>query len=169
MTSGPGSLPRGLRRSICLAPVCLALSATPAHLAPARRAASAPRTQPASFDVFETSIPDLQAALSSGKITSRQLVQAYLARIAAYDQAGPRLNAIVTLNPRALAEADALDRERRTKGPRGPLHGVPLLVKDNYDTAEMPTAGGTLAPATPQPPPPPFPLHPLPAPPPHHP
>jgi amidase len=151
MTSDPGSPLRALRRSVCLAPLCLALSATPAHLAPVRRAPAAPQAQSASFDIFEASITDLQDALSSGKVTSRQLVQAYLARIAAYDQAGPRLNAIVALNPHALAEADALDRERRTKGPRGPLHGVPLLVKDNYDTAEMPTAGGTLALATSQP------------------
>ncbi|RAK58408.1 amidase [Phenylobacterium hankyongense] len=148
MSYGPGSFKRALKRSICLAPLCLALSATPAQLAPAHTP-GAPSA--GTFDVFETSIPDLQAALSSGKVTSRQLVEAYLARIAAYDQAGPRLNAIVTLNPHALAEADALDRERRTKGPRGPLHGVPLLVKDNYDTAEMPTAGGTLALANSQP------------------
>ncbi len=103
------------------------------------------------FDVAERSIDDLQAALGIGKVTSRQLVAAYLARIAAYDQRGPRLNSIVTLNSRALAEADALDRERTAKGPRGPLHGIPVLVKDNYNTADMPTSGGTLALATLQP------------------
>ncbi|WP_235927565.1 amidase family protein [Sandarakinorhabdus rubra] len=96
-------------------------------------------------EVAEASIPDLQAALAAGTLTSRQLVAAYLARINAYDQSGPRLNSLVTLNPAALAEADALDRERATKGPRGPLHGIPVLVKDNYDTQGMPTAGGTLA------------------------
>jgi Asp-tRNA(Asn)/Glu-tRNA(Gln) amidotransferase A subunit family amidase len=119
-----------------------------APVAPARAAAARHHHAPAAFDVFEASIPDIQAALADGRVTSRELVQAYLARIAAYDQRGPRLNAVVRLNPQALAEADALDRERRLKGPRGPLHGVPLLVKDNYDTAEMATSGGTLALAT---------------------
>ncbi|WP_156255323.1 amidase, partial [Sandarakinorhabdus oryzae] len=102
-------------------------------------------------EVAEASILDLQAALSTGKLTSRQLVTAYLARIAAYDQAGPALNSIVTLNPAALAEADALDKERAAKGPRGPLHGIPVLVKDNYDTHDMPTTAGALALATLQP------------------
>ena len=113
------------------------------------------RPQPAPevelFEVFEQSILDLQAAQTSGRVSSRALVDSYLARIQAYDQAGPRLNAIVVLNPRAREEADALDRERAAKGPRGPLHGIPVLVKDNYDTAEMPTSGGTLGLATMQP------------------
>lgn len=100
------------------------------------------------FDVAEKSIVELQAEQSSGRVTSRQLVEAYLARIRAYDQVGPALNAIVTLNPNALAEADALDQERRLKGPRGPLHGIPVVVKDNYETKDMPTSGGTLALAT---------------------
>jgi len=84
-------------------------------------------------------------------VTSRGLVESYLARIQAYDQAGPRLNAIVQLNPKAREEADALDRERAAKGPRGPLHGIPVLIKDNYDTADMPTSGGALGLATLQP------------------
>lgn len=96
------------------------------------------------FEVHERSIPELQAAQTEGRVTSRQLVQSYLARIAAYDQAGPALNAVVLLNPKALDEADALDRERAARGPRGPLHGIPILVKDNYDTAGMPTSGGSL-------------------------
>jgi amidase len=82
---------------------------------------------------------------------SRGLVDSYLARIQAYDQAGPRLNAIVTFNPRARDEADALDLERVEKGVRGPLHGIPVLIKDNYDTADMPTSGGSLGLATLQP------------------
>ncbi|MDO8678062.1 MAG: amidase family protein [Acidobacteriota bacterium] len=113
------------------------------------------RPQPAPevelFEVFEQSILDLQAAQTSGRVTSRALVDSYLARIQAYDQAGPRLNAIVVLNPRAREDADALDRERAATGPRGPLHGVPVLVKDNYDTADMPTSGGALGLATMQP------------------
>jgi len=96
------------------------------------------------FEVHEKSIAELQAAQTEGRVTSRQLVQSYLARIAAYDQAGPALNAVVLLNPKALDEADALDRERAAGGPRGPLHGIPILVKDNYDTAGMPTSGGSL-------------------------
>ncbi len=103
------------------------------------------------YEVFEQSITDLQAALTDGRVTSRALVESYLARIRAYDQAGPRLNAVVLLNPRALDEADALDRERAEKGPRGPLHGIPVLVKDNYDTVGMPTSGGALGLATLQP------------------
>ena len=97
------------------------------------------------FDVTEASISDLQSALASGKLSSRQLVAAYFARIAAYDQHGPHLNSIVTLNPAALAQAEALDTERAASGPRGPLHGIPVLVKDNFDTKDMPTSGGTLA------------------------
>ena len=103
------------------------------------------------FEVHEQSIVDLQAAQTAGRVTSRGLVDSYLARIQAYDQAGPRLNSIVMLNPRAREEAEALDRERAEKGPRGPLHGIPVLIKDNYDTADMPTSGGALALATLQP------------------
>ncbi len=100
------------------------------------------------YDVFEKSITDLQAALASGEVTSHQLVEGYLARIQAYDHAGPKLNAIVTINPKALEQADALDRERTRKKLRGPLHGIPVLVKDNYETLDMPTSAGTLALAT---------------------
>ena len=112
--------------------------------------ASAAQSAPA-FDVTEKSILELQSAQSAGQTTSRKLLEAYLARIAAYDQAGPKLNTIVTLNPKALAQADALDQERKTKGPRGPLHGIPILVKDNFETRDTPTSGGTLALATFQP------------------
>lgn len=104
-----------------------------------------PSHQSANFEVLEMSIADLQEAMSEGRATSRQIVQAYLDRIAAYDQQGPALNAIITINPAALDEADRLDRERAQKGPRGPLHGIPILVKDNFATADMPTSGGTIA------------------------
>ena len=114
-----------------------------------------PRPQPPPvlefFEVHEQSILDLQGAMTSGRVTSRGLVESYLARIQAYDQAGPRLNAIVLINPRAREEADVLDRERAEKKVRGPLHGIPILIKDNYDTADMPTAGGALGLATLQP------------------
>jgi Asp-tRNA(Asn)/Glu-tRNA(Gln) amidotransferase A subunit family amidase len=86
--------------------------------------------------------------MQAGEVTSRQLVESYLARIEAYDRQGPSLNAIVAINPRARDAADALDAERRSKGPRGPLHGIPVLVKDNYETIEMPTSAGSIALAT---------------------
>jgi Asp-tRNA(Asn)/Glu-tRNA(Gln) amidotransferase A subunit family amidase len=100
------------------------------------------------FDVIEKTIPELQEAMTAGRVTSRQLVELYLARIAAYDRQGPRLNAMVVLNPNALREADALDGERASRGSRGPLHGTPILIKDNFETAGMPTAAGSLALAT---------------------
>jgi Asp-tRNA(Asn)/Glu-tRNA(Gln) amidotransferase A subunit family amidase len=124
------------------------LPAVAARSTPVRQ--SAPQVVPA-FDVTEKSIAELQAALGAGAVTSRQLVEGYLARIAAYDQAGPALNAFISLNPRALETADALDRERRERGQRGPLHGIPVVIKDNYDTADMPTTGSSIALATHQP------------------
>ena len=72
-------------------------------------------------------------------------MQAYLNRNEAFDQRGPRLNALITLNSNAIREAEALDLERSAKGPRGPLHGIPVIVKDNYSTADMQTTAGTLA------------------------
>ena len=104
------------------------------------------------FDVMEKTIAELATALDAGEITSRELVEQYLARIDAYDRQGPTLNAMITVNPNALAEADALDAERATRGTRGPLHGVPVVLKDNYDTADMPTTGGVIALATSVPP-----------------
>ena len=89
--------------------------------------------------------------MTSGQLTSEKLVQLYLARIEAYDQKGPKLNSVITLNKNALAEAKALDLERRTKGPRSPLHGVVVLAKDVFDTHDMPTTGGFKPMATSQP------------------
>jgi Asp-tRNA(Asn)/Glu-tRNA(Gln) amidotransferase A subunit family amidase len=97
------------------------------------------------FDVLEKTIPELQTAIQAGQLTSRELVSVYLARIDAYDRRGPQLNAVVALNPNALRDAEALDRERAARGPRGPLHGIPILVKDNYETVDMPTAAGSIA------------------------
>jgi Asp-tRNA(Asn)/Glu-tRNA(Gln) amidotransferase A subunit family amidase len=101
--------------------------------------------QVGAFDVMEKSIDELQRAMRAGEVTSRRLVELYLARIDAYDKQGPTLNAIVATNPRAREVADALDAERRTRGARGPLHGIPILVKDNYETIEMPTSAGSIA------------------------
>jgi len=97
------------------------------------------------FEVYEADVPGLQAAMESGAVTSAQLVDAYVARIRAFDQFGPGLNAIVYLNPRARLEAQALDEERARQGPRGPLHGIPVLLKDNFDVLGMPTTAGSVA------------------------
>jgi Asp-tRNA(Asn)/Glu-tRNA(Gln) amidotransferase A subunit family amidase len=97
------------------------------------------------FEVVERTIPELQAALQAGRVTSAGLVDRYLARIAAYDRKGPRLNAIIAVNPKARDEAAALDRERVSRGARGLLHGIPLVVKDNFDLAGMPTTAGSIA------------------------
>lgn len=123
-----------------------AVATSPAVRGQARRPAPGPVVT--AFDVMEKSIEDLQRAMQTGEVTSRQLVDIYLARIAAYDQQGPTLNAIATLNPRAREAADALDAERAGRGPRGPLHGIPIIVKDNYETVEMPTTAGSIALAT---------------------
>ena len=118
------------RRS--LAPVCLALL-----LATSLRADNVPLT--------DASIAQLQSAMTAGTLTSEKLTQLYLARIDAYEKAGPKLHAIINLNPKALDEARALDAERRAGKVRGPLHGIPVLLKDNIDTADLPTTGGFYA------------------------
>lgn len=100
------------------------------------------------FDLIEKSIEDLQGAMQARQVTSRQLVDIYLARIGEYDQQGPALNTIKAVNPHAREAADALDVERASRGARGPLHGIPVLVKDNYETLEMPTTAGSIALAT---------------------
>jgi amidase len=94
------------------------------------------------FNVVETGIPELQKALAEGRVTSRQLTLEYLTRIALYED---QLKAAITVNPRALEEADALDRERALGRVRGPLHGIPIALKDNIHTTDMPTTGGAVA------------------------
>ena len=106
-------------------------------------ASVAPAQQP--FEVWEATIPELGEAMARGRVTSAELVDAYLARIQAYDQRDPRLNAIIRINPLARRRAEVLDRERAESGPRGPLHGIPIILKDNYDTGDMPTTGGSIA------------------------
>jgi amidase len=96
------------------------------------------------FEVVETTIADIHDAYASGKLTARQLVQAYLDRIAALDEAGPRINSIISLNPHALDEADRLDKALKTSGMVGPLHGIPLLMKDQADVIGMPTTLGSI-------------------------
>ena len=96
---------------------------------------------PGRFTIVEATIPQMQAAMAKGQVTSRQLVEQYLARIAMYED---RLNATLAVNPNALEEADALDRERAQGKLRGPLHGIPVALKDNIHTTNMPTTGGAL-------------------------
>ena len=105
----------------------------------------APQRAAGPVRIEEASIDELQAAMAGGALTSRALVQHYLDRIARYDKEGPKLNAFLLVNPRALEEAGRLDEERAAKGPRGPLHGIPVVVKDNMNTADLPTTGGSLA------------------------
>jgi amidase len=112
------------------------IPATLALAAPADRGARQP------FTVVEASIADMQKAMASGRVTSRELVLQYLTRIATYED---KLNAAMTVNPRALQEAEALDRERARGKVRGPLHGVPIALKDNIHTTDLPTTGGALA------------------------
>ena len=104
-----------------------------------------PESAAAGFDVMEKSIAELNLALEAGTVTSQELVEQYLARIEAYDLRGPALNAIVTLNPRVREDAAALDAERASGTVRSPLHGIPVLLKDNYDTHDMPTTAGVVA------------------------
>lgn len=98
----------------------------------------------AGFQVLETTIDDIHSAMKSGKLTAHQLVKAYLDRIDAFDKKGPTINCIISLNPQALEDAGRLDAAFKRSGMIGPLHGIPILVKDEIDTAGMPTTLGTL-------------------------
>ncbi|MBY0488429.1 MAG: hypothetical protein K2R93_01195 [Gemmatimonadaceae bacterium] len=110
--------------------------------APSVRAQKPAAKTAAPFSVVEAGVPELRAALESKRLTSRQLVEQYLARIAMYDH---QLKAVISVNPRALDEADRLDRERAQGKVRGPLHGIPVALKDNIHTNDMRTTGGALA------------------------
>ena len=99
-------------------------------------------TSPEPFDVVEATIPEMQLAMEEGRTTSRELVEAHLLRIALYEE---RVNAVIAINAHALEEADRLDQERADGHVRGPLHGIPVALKDNVHTTHLPTTGGALA------------------------
>src|SRR5258708_39741965 len=84
----------------------------------------------ATFDLQTATIADINAAIDAGALSSEKLVQLYMARLEAYDKKGPKINSVITMNPNALAEAKTLDAERKTKGRRSPLHGIPVMIKD---------------------------------------
>jgi amidase len=123
------------------------LVAAGASVAPKSLAqAEAVQAQASGFELDEMTIAGLQSGMKSGRFTARSLAERYLARIRDIDKAGPAINSVIELNPDALAIAGQLDDERRAKGPRGPLHGIPVLIKDNIATADkMQTTAGSLA------------------------
>src|SRR5581483_223761 len=123
-----------------------------AALAPALTSArvladSSPANTPVKpFEFDEATISDLQARMKSGQLTAKVLTEAYLTRIEEIDRGGPGVNSVIEVNPDAQSIAEKLDRERKEKGPRGLLHGIPVLIKDNIDTADgMQTTAGSLA------------------------
>jgi amidase len=125
--------PRRARRlaSVLAASIALAL------------AAMQPASASGTLNIETATVADLNKAFASGALTSEKLVTAYLQRIEAYDKKGPTINAVITLNPKALASAKALDAERKSGKVRGPLHGIPVVLKDNFDTYDLPTTGGS--------------------------
>src|SRR5687767_12425853 len=128
-----------MTRSALIGLVLLAASAAGQERRSVRPAG---RPEPAPFSVVEKTIPEMRAAMEQGRLTSRDLVREYLLRLAVYED---RLNAAITVNPHALEKAAARDRERAAGKVRGPLHGIPIALKDNIHTTDMPTTGGALA------------------------
>src|SRR6187549_1023353 len=136
-----------LRQAVLLLAIVAALAACKPS-PPASTATPTTGSQPAgapALDVAELSASDAAAKMAAGALSSRQLTQAYLDRIAKIDKAGPALNSVIELNPDALKDADALDAERKAGKLRGPLHGIPVLIKDNVDVAGMVNSAGSLA------------------------
>jgi amidase len=120
-----------MRRRVFLSAVVIAALLIPAHAAK-------------TIDFDALTIPDINHAFDAGTLTAEMLVRMCLARVQAYDRQGPSLRAVLILNPKALDTARALDAERKIKGRRSPLHGIPVVLKDNYNTSDLPTTGGSL-------------------------
>jgi amidase len=136
------------RRSVLQTTLLGAASAalTPALSGGRALAATAPSSPVKPFRFDEATVADLQSRMKSGELSAHALTEAYLARIEEVDKSGPRVNSVIEVNPEALAIADALDKERKQKGPRGPMHGIPVLIKDNIETADgMQTTAGSVA------------------------
>ena len=134
-----------MRRLVLLLALSVLAACKPAPSPPpAAPGAPGASTAPA-LEVAELSATDARKKLESGELTSRALTQAYLDRIASVDKAGPTLNAVIELNPGALKEADAMDAERKAGKVRGPMHGIPVLLKDNIDAVGMANSAGSLA------------------------
>jgi amidase len=129
-----------MKPSLACGLLLLLLAATVFSQSQSKRTSAKPRAR--AFTVVEASIPEMQAAMRTGRVTSKQLVLEYLVRIATYED---KLHAAITVNPKALQEAEQLDRERARGKIRGPLHGIPIALKDNIHTTDMPTTGGALA------------------------
>jgi amidase len=142
------SLPSNSRRNFLRAGIATTVASTAYPALGAARVLDqqSPDVIPREFELDELTIDDLQQAMQSGKYSSRSLTEKYLARIQDIDKGGPRINSVIEVNPEALEIAEGLDRERKDKGARGPLHGIPILIKDNIDTADrMNTTAGSLA------------------------
>ncbi|MCI2422317.1 amidase family protein [Saccharopolyspora sp. K220] len=138
------------RRTLLGAAGALGLASVTGGTAAAAPATLVARPTPKrGFNPMETTVADIHRAYHTGQLTCRELVQSYLDRIAAYDKQGPAVNSMLFVNPRALELADQLDRMPR--GMQGPLHGIPVVLKDNYDTMDMPTTGASAALAGAQP------------------
>ena len=115
----------------------------PTGTTPVPSAAIAMKTTVVTVDIEHASIAQLDAAMDQGTLTAAKLTALVLARIDAYDKKGPAINAVITLNPKALETAQLLDVERKKKGPRSPIHGIPIVLKDNYNTFDLPTTAGS--------------------------
>jgi len=149
MTKGPKLLAR--RKFLQLSLIGGTVAAITPRLRPMigevrERSLPAARPEVPPFEFDEITIADLQGGMQSGKYTARAIAEKYLARIDQIDKRGPALNSVIEINPDALSIAEALDKERKEKGLRGPLHGIPVMIKDNIDTADrMMTTAGSLA------------------------
>jgi len=145
-SSKPGSSRRRFLQTVVTASATVAVYPALGAAREITPAATHPQPDVKPFELDEITLDELQEGMKSGKFTSRSLVEKYSARIAEIDKQGPAVNAVIELNPDAAGIAGALDEERKAKGPRGPLHGIPVLIKDNIDTADaMMTTAGSLA------------------------
>src|SRR5438094_3490769 len=133
-----------MKPTLIVAGVCVAAALTFAarRQPPQQSAFENPRPHDTTFHIVEATIPEMRAAMEQGRLTSRELVTQYLVRIALYEH---KVHAAIAINPHALDEAEQLDRDRAQGRVRGPLHGIPVALKDNIHTTNMPTTGGALA------------------------